>query len=89
MVDKEGGFMAKNRKEAKIIGSCPQGKGFVTSHNSEKSQRCVRESFPKGEIMERRPLPQDTKEYFDLRLMEDELKKARARVSTKNMRIGG
>jgi hypothetical protein len=39
--------------------------------------------------MERRPLPQDTKEYFDLRLMEDELKKARARVSTKNMRIGG
>jgi hypothetical protein len=78
-----------NKKSLVAVGNCPQGKGIVTSRNSEKCQRCVRESFPKGEIMERRPLPQDTKEYFDLRLMENKLKDPRARVSTKNMRIGG
>lgn len=89
--NKKGGFMAKNIKEAKIIGSCPQGKEFVTSHNSEKCQRCVEEALLDlgGEMIERKPLSQDTKEYFDLMLMEDELRKSRAKVSTKNLRIGG
>lgn len=31
-----------------VIGSCPQGKGEITSDNSEKCQRCVKESLEKG-----------------------------------------
>lgn len=53
--NKKGGFMAKTRKEAKIIGSCSQEKGLVTSRNPEKCQRCVREDLPESETPKRKP----------------------------------
>lgn len=78
----------EKRKGLTVVGDCPQGKGYVTSVNSEKCQRCAREAFLEGEVMERNPLPQDTREYFDLKLDENKLRRKKARVLTKSLKIG-
>lgn len=78
----------KKTKKSVNIGNCPQGKGMVTSQNSEKCQRFVKEVFLKGEIMERSPLPQDIRDRFDLMLEEERQARIRAKLLTKNLRIG-
>jgi hypothetical protein len=47
--------MAKTGKEIKVIGRCSQGKGEITSRNSEKCQRCVGEDLLESETPKRKP----------------------------------
>jgi hypothetical protein len=47
--------MAKTGKETKAIGRCSQERGGITSRNSEKCQRCVREDLPESETPKRKP----------------------------------